>query len=259
MNLLRALTGLFAVCMLFSCKKEEQPKVIYEPERKPLIPEVKKVDSTQIRIADLPVLMEGSSYLIHPVGDIRVYNVPSSKFGSSKVDRVSYAVSNYNRFELTGYFHNLMFQHKDSLPIRPLTDLKVQIQTVTYLPTIALKTKKDILIYSVFDEDTNRDGKVDSSDIKTLYISHANGLGFKKLSQHLHELLDWNVIEDQHRIYFRTIEDINKNGAFDKKDSVNYYYVDLLDSDWKPVEYSPFGLELKHENESEEEMDTEEE
>jgi hypothetical protein len=31
------------------------------------------VDSTQVAISDLPIQMEGTDYLIHPVGDLRVY------------------------------------------------------------------------------------------------------------------------------------------------------------------------------------------
>lgn len=238
MRFLKGILSLAVMLSLFSCKKEEQPKVIYEPESS-ITPEVRKVDTTQIKIADLPVLMEGTKYLIHPIGDVRVYDVPS-KYGTSKVNQVSYAISNYNRFELTGYFQNLMFQHVDSTAITPLTDLQIQIQTATYLNTIAEKTKKQILVYSVFDEDTNRDKKIDSNDIKTLYISKIDGTGFKKLTENLHELLDWNIVEAQHRLYFRTIEDINKNGAFDKKDSVNYFFVNLANDAWEVERYTPF-------------------
>jgi hypothetical protein len=77
------------------------------------------------------------------------------------------------------------------------------------------------------------------NDIKSLYISNADGKGFKKLSQDVQELIDWNLIEAQGRIYFRTIEDINKNGAFDKNDKVHYHYVSLLNADWTVADYEP--------------------
>lgn len=238
MGCFRTIVCLGVISLLVSCKKEEQPKVIYEQE-KVVVPEVKKIDTTQIKIADLPILMEGTKYLIHPIGDVRVYDIPS-KYGTSKVNQVSYAISNYNRFELTGYFQNLMFQHVDSVALHPLTEVVMQIQTATYLNTIADKTKKQILVYSVFDEDTNRDGKIDSKDIKSLYISNIDGSNFKKLSEELHEVLDWSVIESQNRLYFRTIEDINKNGAFDKKDNVNYYFLELDKEKWEINSYNPF-------------------
>lgn len=239
MRILPVYISVILVALLASCKKEkETPKVIYE-EAKSTVREEKKVDTTSIKIADLPILMEGTKFLIHPVGDVRVYDDYSKVYGSSKTNQVSYAISNYNRFELTGYFENLKFQHIDSTSIYPLTDRKIQIQTVTYLNTIADKTKKQILVYSLVDSDTNKDGKIDQNDIKSLYLSAIDGSRFTKVSDDYNELIDWNVIEGQNRLYLRSLEDINKNGAFDKKDKVHYHFVNLLADEWKAEEYKP--------------------
>jgi uncharacterized protein YxjI len=227
--------------LLFTaCKEEAQkPKVIYD-EASAGKGQPKKIDSTEIKVADLPVHMEGTKYLIHPVGDIRVYDDSNRSYGTSRTNgTASYAISNYNRFEITGYFENLKFQHIDSTALRPLTDKKIQIQTATYLNTIADRYKKNVLIYTLVDADTNQDGRVDVNDIKSLYISDAAGKRFKKLSQDVQELIDWNLIEAQGRIYFRTIEDINKNGAFDKNDKVHYHYVSLLNPEWTVADYEP--------------------
>lgn len=223
-----------------SCKEDQpKPKVIYE-EAKSSKDLTKKIDSTEIKVADLPVHMEGTKYLIHPVGDIRIYDDSNRSYGSSRTNSsVSYAISNYNRFEITGYFENLKFQHIDSTAIRPLTNKKIQIQTATYLNTIAARFKHQILIYTLVDDDTNKDGKVDANDIRALYISDISGKGFKKLSHDVQELIDWNLIETKGRIYFRTIEDINKNGAFDKNDKVHYHFVDLLSPEWTVTSYEP--------------------
>jgi len=233
-------TALLLTFLFIGCKEPEsnKPKVIYDATKNAVNNPVKR-DSSQIKIADLPIYMEGTKYLIHAIGDIRVYDGPGSSCGSSKTNSVSYAISNYNRFEITGYFQNLKFQHVDSTAMRSLTDKAIQIQTATYLNTIADKTKKQILVYSLVDSDTNRDGKIDSNDIKSLYLSNFNGTHFTKLSYDLPELLDWNVVEVQNRLYFRTIEDINKNGAFDKKDQVHYFFVNLMDKEWKAEEYMP--------------------
>lgn len=223
-----------------SCKEDQpKPKVIYE-EAKSSKDLTKKIDSTEIKVADLPVHMEGTKYLIHPVGDIRIYDDSNRSYGSSRTNSsVSYAISNYNRFEITGYFENLKFQHIDSTAIRPLTNKKIQIQTATYLNTIAARFKHQVLIYTLVDDDTNKDGKVDANDIRALYISDISGKGFKKLSHDVQELIDWNLIEAKGRIYFRTIEDINKNGAFDKNDKVHYHFVDLLSPEWTVTSYEP--------------------
>lgn len=223
-----------------SCKEDQpKPKVIYE-EAKSSKDLTKKIDSTEIKVADLPVHMEGTKYLIHPVGDIRIYDDSNRSYGSSRTNSsVSYAISNYNRFEITGYFENLKFQHIDSTAIRPLTNKKIQIQTATYLNTVAARFKHQVLIYTLVDDDTNKDGKVDANDIRALYISDISGKGFKKLSHDVQELIDWNLIEAKGRIYFRTIEDINKNGAFDKNDKVHYHFVDLLSPEWTVTSYEP--------------------
>ncbi len=231
-----ALSSLFTTV---SCKKEEEkPKVKYE---EPVISkkEPRRNDSTQIKVADLPVHMEGTKYLIHPVGEMRIYDDSYKTYGSSRMNNVSYAISNYNRFELTGYFENLKFQHIDSTSLNVLTDKKVQIQTATYLNTVAERTKKNILVYTLVDSDTNQDEKIDANDIRSLYISDISGKRFMKLSRDMQELIDWNVIDAQNRLYFRTIEDINKNGAFDKNDRVHYHYVDLMSQEWKVATYEP--------------------
>lgn len=232
---------LFLLVIVSSCKEEERekPKVTY---REIPVEEVKR-DTTQIKIADLPIQMEGSSYLLHPIGDVRVYNGGSSKFsyGSSSTNRVSYAISNYNRFEITGYLNNIHFQHIDSTTSRPLTTKPMVIQSATYLFELAEKTKKKILIYSLSDLDTNKDGKLDGNDINSLYISDISGFNFMKLSPDYQELIDWNLIDSKNRLYFRTKEDSNKNGDFDKDDTVYYYFIDLLDNEWKLNEYKPFN------------------
>lgn len=231
--------GLFLLIFI-SCKnEEEQPKVIYAEESE--VEEI-KMDTAQIKIADLPIQMEGTDFLIHPIGEVRVYDNSSrmkSSYGSSNTNRISYSVSNYNRFEITGFLQNIHFQHKDSINTKPLTDAKVVIQTATFLNTISDKTKKQILVYTLADKDTNRDGKVDSSDIKALYLSDISGEDFTKISPELQELVDWNLIESKNRLYFRTIEDTNKNGDFDNNDLVHYYFINLL-SEWSLNEYVPY-------------------
>lgn len=231
-------TMLLLGSLIVSCKKDEEtPKVIYKAEKENV--DFQKIDSTEIKIADLPILFKGTDYMLHPVGDVRVYSTGNSKYGSSKTKHISYKVSNYSSPEITGYLSNVMFQHKDSLDLKPLTQNKMQIQSITFLDEFALKTGKKILVYSLVDKDTNRDGKYDLNDIKALYISNANGTNFTKLTPDFQELLDWEVVSENNRLYFRSIEDINKNGEFDSDDTINYYYVDLNQPTWELQTYAP--------------------
>jgi PBP1b-binding outer membrane lipoprotein LpoB len=224
------------VLLFASCKKEEadKPKVTYEdaPKLKPVTP----VDTTQIEIADLPINMEGTNILIHPIG---VISGNGKGIKSSSDSEQSFTVSNYGEYQITGYLKNLKFQEIGKDSIYALTDKQVLIETATYLKTFADKSKQQFLIYSLADMDTNKDGKLDSNDIKSLYVSTISGQKFTKLSPEFQELIDWKIIESKNILYFRTIEDTNKNGEFDAEDNLQYHSVNLLDKDWKVTSYKP--------------------
>jgi hypothetical protein len=229
---------LFLILILISCKEEKQlPKVIYNETKEK---EIEKIDTSTIKIADLPILMEGTDYLLHPVGELRVYGGKSKiSFESTRNEGeyVSYNVSNYNQYELTGNLKNILFQHKDQDTLKPLTDQKINIETATYLHKIAQKNK--IFVYTLFDKDTNKDGFIDQNDIKALYISKIDGTNFKKITLEFQELIDWNLIQNTNRLYYRAMEDTNKNGEFDKNDTIHYCYLDLSDPNFKIKEYFP--------------------
>ncbi len=233
-----ALIGI-SVLLLTSCKEEvEKPKVIYDATNKGK--ELARVDSTQVALADLPIQMEGTDYLIHPVGDLRVYERGAkARYGSSSVIDLSFTISNYGENEITGYLQNLKFQKTDSDSIHALTDKPALILTATYLPSVSDRAKKQVMVYTMYDTDTNRDGKLDTSDIKSLYLSDISGARFTKISADFQELIDWSLIESRNRLYFRTVEDTNKNGQFDKNDVVHYNYVDLATNGWKVENYQP--------------------
>ncbi|OOG68895.1 hypothetical protein [Flavobacterium sp. A45] len=228
-----------SLLLLASCKEEiEKPKVTYDASK--VGRELTKADSTQIKIADLPIQMTGTDYLIHPVGDLSVYEKGSkNRYGSSSVNDLSFTISNASEYEITGYLQNLKFQRIGSDSIKALTDKPVLIQTATYLKTVSDKINKQIMVYSMMDLDTNKDGKLDVSDITTLYLSKISGDKLTKVSADFQELIDWNLIESQNRLYFRTVEDTNKNGKFDSKDVVHYNYIDLANKDWKVESYNP--------------------
>ncbi|MEO8532099.1 MAG: hypothetical protein ABI441_00040 [Flavobacterium sp.] len=224
---------------LASCKDETQkPKVIYDAANKASV--VNKTDSTQIEVADLPIQMEGTDYLIHPVGDLRVFEKGTkARYGSSSVNDVSFTISNLGEYEITGYLQNLKFQKTDSDSIRPLTDKPALILTATYLKTVSDRTQNQIMVYTLADSDTNKDGKIDTGDIKTLYLSNISGENFTKISEDFQELVDWSLIDSKNRLYFRTIEDTNQNGQFDKNDVLHYSYIDLTSKKWEVKSYKP--------------------
>lgn len=226
--------SLAIVCTFSSCKNEEvqKPKVIYENTSKSKT-EV-ATDSSQIKIADLPINMEGTNYLIYPVGNLN-YNKNKSKTSINYEEDISYSVSNYGEFEITGFLDNLKFQEIGKDTIYSLTEKPILIQSATYLKDHAATTKQQFLVYVIQDMDTNKDGKLDNNDIKSLYLSTIDGKNFKKLTADFQELIDWKYIAPKKSIYFRSIEDSNKNGKFDSKDQLYYYFVPLYSKEQKAV------------------------
>ena len=222
---------------LFSCKKEvETPKVIYENPSKVVIVPID--DTTKIEVADLPIQMDGTNFLLFPIGKLSVSdkNYDSSSRGGNQLN---YKVSNYSEYQITGYLRNLKMQQIGKDSIRTLTDKDIVIHSITYLKSIADKTKQQILVYVIEDMDTNKDLTLDDNDIKCLYLSDVSGNRFIKVSADFQELIDWNVVESINRLYFRTIEDTDKNGKFDKKDKLHYHFIDLSNKVWKSNEYNP--------------------
>lgn len=233
-----AISTLFVI----SCKKETtSPKVIYDNATVKVKIETTVIDTTLVEIADLPIQLQGTNFLIHPIAALNIYgkNVKSNYESSVAVNDISFKISNFSESEITGYLINLKFQKAGSDSLRLLTNKKVLIQTVTFLKSTSDKLKKQILVYTLADSDTNKDNKIDSNDIKTLYISTVSGTNFTKVAPDLQELIDWKVIGTSNRLYFRTIEDTNKNGEFDKNDTIHYQFMDLASKDWKVSNYNP--------------------
>ncbi|MES2410200.1 MAG: hypothetical protein V4535_02015, partial [Bacteroidota bacterium] len=115
--------------LFVSCKKEEaeKPKVTYETTSKAK-PEV-TADANQIEVADLPISMEGTNFLIHPIG---VMTAMGKGVKSSPDSQESFTVSNYGEYQITGYLKNLKFQEVGKDTIYALTSKQILIETATY-------------------------------------------------------------------------------------------------------------------------------
>ncbi|HEX8562635.1 MAG TPA: hypothetical protein VF676_06625 [Flavobacterium sp.] len=223
-----------AALLLLSCKNEdaEKPKVIYQkPNAQSDAPK-----TSDIEIADLPIQIPGTDILLHPIGN---YRVEGRRKASDGYEKGSFTISNFSELELTGYLQNIKFQTSDTDSIVALTDKPVLIQTATILRNAAEKSRQQVVVYTLADQDTNQDQRIDASDIRSLYLSTIEGKNFIKISADLQELIDWNLVEPKGRLYFRTIEDTNKNGEFDSNDVLHYQYVDLTTAQWKVENYNP--------------------
>ena len=235
----KTLTILLSVIILSSCGDNEKPKVTYTENKKIETAELEK-DSTLIEIADIPIHIDSTKYLIHPIGEYKIYDSRGKTyFGSSSYGSGTFAISNYNRYEITGDLYNIKFQELNSENLTSLTSKNIRIKSVSFLREVFDNNKKQVLVYRILDSDTNRDNELNDNDIKSLYMSNIDGTNFQKLTTEFQELIDWKVIAVKNRLYFRSIEDSNKNGEFDKEDKIHYQYVDFNKDEIKVIEYKP--------------------
>ena len=228
-----------SILLLTSCENTNKSKIVHNVKNGNEIPEL-KIDTTFIEFADLPIQIDSTDYLIHPIGYFKtethkgkvIYKSPG--YGSK-----NFSISRYSGYRISGNLINVKFQHVESEKLSVLTENIIRIKSLTFLKKLFDTTKKQFLIYEVTDKDTNKDGKLDFDDINTLYISKIDGTEFRKLTGKNKELIDWKFIESKSRLYFRTIEDTNKDGEFDQKDFIHYKYVNLNSENLNIVEYKP--------------------
>ena len=228
------------ICITHSCVPDKKPKIVYGDRNADTeIKEIKK-DTQLIEIADLQIEIDSIDYLIHPIGNIKIYK-SRSKFSSKSWDynTSNFSVSNHSVNQITGDFTNLKFQHIDSDKLISLTEKTLKIKSVTFLRDVFDQTKSKYLLYNIIDNDTNQDNLLDYHDLKSLYISKIDGSSFTKITPEYQELVNWKILLSKNRLYFKTIEDINKDGVFDKADSIHYHYLDLEDKDGNVKEYDP--------------------
>jgi hypothetical protein len=126
-----------------------------------------------------------------------------------------------------------------------LTKNVISITSTQFLREIYKKTHLQYMLYSVIDRDLNKDGRMDYLDITSLYISNLDGTVFTKLTGQYHNYVDGKLIIQELKYYYRTIEDINKDGIFNKVDKYHYYYIDFACNPYKIVEYFPLKLITK--------------
>jgi hypothetical protein len=161
-----------------------------------------------------------------------------SKFGSGSYRNSDIAYSNFNSNNLTGNFINMIFEDSNGNR-RILTNHKMTIIRATFLRGIFKLTKKRYLLYSIYDRDTNGDGKFNRKDLEAIYISNIDGTNFQKISSELHEFYDYQTLKNDSKLYFRTLEDINKDGKLNNKDKFHYYTIDFGKEDYQIDEYNP--------------------
>lgn len=243
--------------LFISCDDTRRPQVVYdETISDTLTVENMLEDTTKVLVAGMPIYLDSTEVLIHPIGWVDMYvekynslvggslNIGYPELGKSKMkdSNYSFAVHSNDKDYISGQMVNLIFEDVETGAKHKLTDRVMKILTVSYLRNVWRNTGKQYLLYSVIDKDYNRDGKLDGLDMTSYYMSNLDGTKFTKITEDYHYFDTDQLILKNNRYYFRTLEDVNKDGVFNKKDKYHYYYLDLAHDGLSPVEYFPLEL-----------------
>lgn len=230
-------------CIIFVTCDHSKPKIDYTAKVDTLATIDDRIgDTTKLIVAQLPVKFDSTDVLIYPVGMVDLQQRGGiSKYGSGSYNDFEFGSNYFSGNHLSGDFINLVFQDPDGKR-RSLTRNKMKVKSAIFLRDIFKITKRGYLIYSVYDRDTNGDKEFNGEDLEALYISDVDGTKFTKITRELHEFYDYRVLEGDNKLYFRTLEDNNKDGKLNNKDKFHYYFIDFSNSGYSVAEHNPLEV-----------------
>lgn len=254
MNKLSMVLGLVFV-LLISCEDKKNPQVIYDDTVSDVLTMDNVLeDTTKVLVTGMPIYLDSTDILIHPIGWDNIYADRKSRYsshigsdgsdikGKSDYSAVGYGVQSNNTDYIAGAMVNMIFENVNTGDQRLLTDKMLLIRYASYLKEAAKKIGSHYILYTVLDKDYNRDGKLDHKDMSAYYMSNLDGTNFTKITQDYHYFDASKLLLRNGKYYFRTIEDVNKDGEFNKKDKYHYYYIDLTKGELNPIEYFPLKM-----------------
>lgn len=247
---MRKLITILGIVLIFVSCGTKQAKIDYDKENKADSITIESIlaDTSKTLVAELPVYFDSTDYLIHPIGLISRDDWGNKKlinrdsYYSSDYSNQEFYVDNYSQDYFSGNITNIVFENLKDRKQSLLTDKVINISYVQYLRDLSKKINRHYILYSAVDKDYNHDGKLDYQDVNSLYISRLDGTNFEKITKNFHNYNDGKLIIQDLKYYYRTTEDINRDGLFDKKDKYHYYFIDFSGDPYKIVEYNPIRL-----------------
>lgn len=228
--------------LTLSCS-QRTPKIDYENQ----IDTVSTIfniveDTTKILTSELPIRFDSTEVLIYAVGLVDLQGRSDySKLGSGSYSSSGVSASHFSKDNLSGQFINLVFEDENGNRTL-LTNHKMTINRVLFLRGIYNNTKLRFLMYCLYDRDTNGDGRMNRQDLESLYLSNIDGTNFRKISKELHEFYDHRTLKNDNKLYFRTLEDINKDGKLNNQDKFHYYLIEFGEDGYEITEYDPIDV-----------------
>ncbi len=132
-----------------------------------------------------------------------------------------------------GYnFVNVSHYNNKSKKENKLFKKPVLIKTL-YYPSFSKDTlnykpiKRDFYMVSVYDEDSNKDGYINSKDLRKFYHFDINGLNKKALIPKQYSVMSSEYDSDNDYMYVFARKDINNNGQMELNEPIDIFWIDL--------------------------------
>ncbi len=231
-----------SLLFFYSCGTGQKPVLAYPIDGQEDITDQQLIVDTTLTVTGaLPVYFDSTDYLLFPSGPVKISTKGRGNIytDAANIGDVSFTLGYLNGLAFTGDLDNIMVQQLGTSNFEPLTNKTIKIRRFEFLSSIRKRVGLQLLVMEVTDQDTNRNGRLTDNDIASLYISDLEKQRFVKLTPELHELLDWKVLTINERLYFRTLEDSDKNGVFNKNDKIHHYFLNLKEGQFTPIEYNP--------------------
>jgi hypothetical protein len=211
---------------LISCEENKKTTVLTD-EANINVEDFKiEKDSTAIKVLKLPIYIDSTQFLYHPIAIERIYD--QEDFSISKSRYKSYDTSaNYNHYTFSGAYAGFIVEDMETGNKISVVKEEINISSVRIFNKLEHNPRVEFVIYEGYNLDTNKDEKLNYNDLKALFISDLNGANFTKLTLDFEELNGQKFIVENDQLYFQTQRDINNNGIFDAEDGYRNYVVDL--------------------------------
>ena len=221
----------FLAGVLFSCSERRVQGVVAgdEPAHVQTMDSLFE-DTTKVLNVHLPSLVDSArQILVHEIYLETRLNL----------DDRSYSKKEYIGGQIN--IANLIFENVINQKKHLLTDNQIRI---SFYHQLQDKKENRYFLYRVIDRDYNKDGKMNSDDVESLYISNIDGTSFSKLTKDKENVQynDKAWIHSIDRYYFTTLKDSDKNGSFDPKDEMHHYYIQFNSGGYNVVEYNPLEI-----------------
>ncbi len=141
-------------------------------------------------------------------------------------------------YNLVGVSHyDLITQKK-----KQLFDKPVLIKTLYYpafsKDTLNNKTvKRDFILVSVYNDDTNNDGFINQKDLRRFYLFNSNGEKQSQIVPENYSVFKSEYDSDNDLMFVFARLDKNKNGETDESEPINIFWLDLKDPTKTGLQY----------------------